>query len=670
MSNERFWEETPADDEPETDHAPAGFSKESPVRPGKVSAIDPDTGEWKPIRELDTYEIGGHTIRMMEGPMAEAQVKDADGNHLGSVMVPFDPADGEPTDADLEAAMQVFHSLEYIRGIVKQDAIDAMVSDLFKHKADGNRPMTEIMVSSVSEIISEHVSIVIDADGPNDDDLTPEQVEALQVEANRIFSEKIPVIVDVMATTADPEDGGLNFWQQMARDIIAHALMYARDDATEEYGGPEAVEALDDDAAAKWEARADDLYKTGPYLSGAIMQGWRTWLPVLGELTKAGIDYAGEKPADDPDSIASQILKRARENLGLPAESDGTPPRDIVPVFDADGYGRRGNDLISRSAHKMFVSAWPGARTQAPAFEFATTQGTVTYAVDQQSLADAWALVDSLGDAHADIFDYILAKMFAGMAAGTRDIYGDFTITPQEIYDALGYQKHHKGGYKGEYIRDIVEKVEAMRRLQLQAAVKEVKNKNEVTYVHTVGLIAINETLTQVHTSGEKYVVAWNLRPGNWARELESVSKQYAVTMQGILKLHGRRDKNAKRIGRYLLSQYRILANKRRAPLVRKVRTILEQSGIELPTRNQTRFRDQITRALDTLADTEQMRGPVCFMSWKYTKPIDWSAADWYIRWLDSTIEIVIPDAIMQDRYGSLEYTGRKPRALSKRSSA
>lgn len=669
MSSKRFWDETPADDDPEIDHqAPAAdtFGKHSPVPPGMESALDPDTGEWKPVREIEELEIGGHTIRWMEGPMAEAQVRDADGNHLGSVFVPFDPADGDPTDADLEAAAQVFHSLEYLRGVVKRDAIDAMVSDLFKHKADGIHPLTEVMVGTVSEIISEHVSITVTDD---DGDLTPDQLEALQGEANTIFYETIPKIVEAIADVSNPETGR-NFWQDMAQDIIAHALMYARDDAIEEYGGPEAVEALDDDAADAWEKRVDDLYKTGPYLSGAIMQGWRTWMPTLGELARAGIEYAGEKGSDDPESMGARILKKARKNLGLPAESDGTPPRDIVPVFDADGYGRRGNDLISRSAHKMFVSAWPGLRTKAPAFEFATSQGTVTYAVDHRSLADAWELVESLGDTHADIFDYILAKMFAGMADGSRDLYGDFTITPQEIYDALGHAKHHKGGYKREIIQDIVEKVEAMRRLQLQAAVREVKNKNEVTYVHTVGLIAINETLTQVDTSGEQHVIAWNLRPGNWARELESVSKQYAVTMQGILKLHGRRDKNAKRIGRYLLSQYRIIANKRRAPMVRKVRTILEQSGIELPTRNQSRFRDQITRALDTLADTEQMHGPVCFVSWKYQKPIDWSAADWFVRWLDSNIEIVIPDAIMQDRYGSLEYTGRKPRAIPKQTPA
>lgn len=666
MSSKRFWDETPADGEPEADHTPAGFSKGSPVAPGGESAVDPDTGEWKPVREIEELEIGGHTIRMMEGPMAEAQVHDDDGNHLGSVFVPFNPADGEPDDAMLDDAMRVFHSLEYIRGVVNRDAIDSMVSDLLEHRADGERPITEIMVSTVSEIISEHVSITVTDD---DNDLTPDQLEALQLEVNRVLADRMPVFVGSIAEVPNPETG-LSFWQRMAQDIIAHALMYARDDAIEEYGGPEAVEALNDDDAATWEARVDDLYKTGPYLSGAYLQGWRTWLPVLGELARAAVEYAGEQDSSDPDSMGARILKKARENLGLPVASDGTPPRDIVPVFDADGYGRRGNDLISRSAHKMFVQQWPGMRTQAPAFEFTTTQGTVTYAVDQRSLADAWALVDSLSDAHADIFDYILAKMFAGMAAGTRDLYGDFTVTPQEIYDALGYQKHHKGGYKREFIREIVEKVEAMRRLQLQAAVKEAQNKNDVTYVHSVGLIAISETLTQVHTSGERHVVAWNLRPGNWARELESVSKQYAVTMQGILKLHGKRDKNAKRIGRYLLSQYRILANKRRAPMVRKVRTILENSGIDLPTRNQARFRDQITRAFDTLTDTEQMRGPVCCMSWKYQKPIDWSAADWYVRWLDSNIEIVIPDAIMQDRYGSLEYTGQKPRALPKRSSA
>lgn len=681
MSSKRFWDETPADDSgadsaPGTPDPAAGdslgtFGKHSPVTPGGESAIDPDTGEWRPKHKLQEFEIGGHTFQQMEGPMAVAQIHDADGNHLGSVTLPFDPADGEPDDAMLQDAMQTWHDLEHIRGMVSRDAIDGLANEIQQSRVDGQQAISEVMVSTVADALIEGVRITVTND---DDELTAAQLEELQAEVDRVFADTIPKAVEAVAHVPNPAAGGLDFWQQMAQDIIAHAVMYARDEVAEtEYGRLEAAGQLEGAEGEAFDARVDERYKNGPYLAGAYMQGWQTWLPALGELARAALEYSSKRPADDPESMGARILDKARKNLGLPDASDapagigsgGAPPRDIVPVFDMDGYGRRGNDLISRSAHKMFVSVWPGARTQAPAFEFTTGQGTVTYAVDRRSLADAWELVDSLGDAHADIFDYILAKMFAEMAAGTRDIYGDFTITPQEIYDALGYQKHHKGGYKGEIIREIVEKVEAMRQLQLQAAVKEKHNKNDVTYVHSVGLIAISETLTQVHTSGERYVVAWNLRPGNWARELESVSKQYAVTMQGILKLHGKRDKYAKRIGRYLLSQYRILANKRRAPMIRKVRTILEQSGIDLPTRNHARFRDQITRALDTLADGEQMRGPVCFMGWKYQKPIDWSASDWYVRWLDSNIEIAIPDAIMNDRYGSLEYTGKKPRQLS-----
>lgn len=356
MSNETpFWKGTAADGEPEADHGPAAdtFDKHSPVRPGSESAIDPDTGEWKPKRVLEEFELGGHEFRWMEGPIAEAQVHDPDGNHLGTVQVPFDPANGEPGDAMLADAMQTFHSLEHLRGVVNRDAIDAMVADLFKHKADGNRPMTEIMVSSVSEIISEHVRIDVSDD---DGDLTPDQLEALQVETNRVFTDRLPVFVGAIAETENPETG-LSFWQDMARDIIAHALMYARDDATEEYGGVEAVESLDGDAAAAWDARVDDLYKTGPYLSGAILQGWRTWLPALGELARAGIDYASERPADDPDSMGARILKRARENLGLPPVSDtGTPmPQLHGDPLPQNQAGRI--EFTSLGTHQVVVKA-------------------------------------------------------------------------------------------------------------------------------------------------------------------------------------------------------------------------------------------------------------------------------------------------------------------------
>lgn len=362
MSSKRFWDETPADDSgadsaPGTPDPAAGdgldtFGKHSPVRPGDESAIDPDTGEWKPTHVLEEFEIDGHKFRWMEGPIAEAQVRDADGNHLASVMVPFDPDDGEPDDAMLGDVQRWYQGLEYIRSIVKQDAIDAVVSNLVKYKADGQRSIAEIMVSTVVDALIEGIKITVTDD---DSDLTAQQLKELQAEVDRLFAKFIPDAVESITEVVNPNTG-LTFWQDMARDVIAHALMYARDAATEEYGGPEAVKALDDDAAAAWDARVNDLYATGPFLSGAYMQGYQTWLPVLGEMVRAGLDDAIQQPTDDPESLFGRILKRARENLGYPPLEPGTDTPMPALHGDAMPQTQAGLvDLTSLGMHQVVI---------------------------------------------------------------------------------------------------------------------------------------------------------------------------------------------------------------------------------------------------------------------------------------------------------------------------
>lgn len=48
--------------------------------------------------------------------------------------------------------------------------------------------------------------------------------------------------------------------------------------------------------------------------------------------------------------------------------------------------------------------------------------------------------------------------------------------------------------------------------------------------------------------------------PGDWTIDMERFGPQLAIMMQGILKLHARNDAHAKRIGRYLVYQFRVRA--------------------------------------------------------------------------------------------------------------
>jgi len=122
---------------------------------------------------------------------------------------------------------------------------------------------------------------------------------------------------------------------------------------------------------------------------------------------------------------------------------------------------------------------------------------------------------------------------------------------------------------------------------------------------------------------GEKVPIAWHLRPGDWAIDMERFGPQLAIMMQGILKLHARNDAHAKRIGRYLVYQYRIRAHQKTWAQPYRIETLLTGAGIEPDPDHARRFRERIESALDTLANTVEMSdGPVCIASWAYAKPI------------------------------------------------
>lgn len=659
MDQKRFWDETPADDEQGTE-SPAANLKNQPVPPGKVPALDPDTGEWKPIREIETHEIGGHTIRMMEGPMVAAEIRGDDGKLLGTVNVPFDPDKGEPSDAELEEAVAVYHTLEFLRDGVRQDAIDAMVSDLFKYRADGARPLTDLMIENVSEIISEHVSITVTDD---DGDLTPDQLEALQLEVNRLFAETLPKFIRELAQIPIEEKGGLTFWQQMAQDIITHALMYARNDAIEEYGGPEAVEALDDDTAAEWEARTYDLYKTGPYLSGALMQGWRSWLPVLGEITREGINYIAETPATDPDSMAADILKRARENLGLPtkdtAKSKGQIAPTLAPLF-RDGIGSKPTHSLVIGARRALIAPldrWPLDAFNMPQFHYTDANGTLTYKPSQIAFPDpqdAMQTVAGYGVGHQTLFKYITMRHLQGAHTKQQGPYGGFYLSIDEFLEARGTQKHVNGGYRPEDRQEVEHLMDDLKQLQV------VGNHQRSKYKRRQGdkglrieapLIVVSHTVKQSGlTPADDRVIAWYVRAGDWAAQMDRLPAQYGRTMQAIMQLHQKNDSMAIRLADALEEEFRKRATEGNWNQPYLVSYLFEITEEPINKRNPERNLTKLNKALDTLASPGKMNDAPMIRRWKPARKVDTFKRGWLDGWLGSGI-VIEPAQIYQEEY-------------------
>lgn len=617
-------------------------------------APDDVEGESEPAAAEDVITINGHEFHWTEGVRAQVEYFDDDGRKRGGVYIPYDP-DNQPSEEHVLAeADRLFHDMEHMRSIVKREAIDDVVRGLHRPDSMGGQSYAELMVEAVAEALRGSLKLTV-TDDDGSDGLTPEQRDALVAEGERLFDERLPELVRGIAET---EVDGLTFWHTFARDIIATATLHARDDVAEDMGGREAVEALDDDAFEAFEKRVHEAYATGPYIPGAWLMLWREWLQELGELVGTTMTRLAE--SGEGESLAETILKAARESLGFPepTTSPSTAPATAIPAFDADGMGRVANDLIAQGTRYMMVARWPGPRTSPPEFHYRTNAGAVTYGVERalDSLQDAWAIVDRLDDGHADLFDFILAKMLASMAAKSRDVYGDFTVTRSEILDAR-FKKHIKGGHRPQHIREVISQMNDLTQIQLRAELwRHPKSKRggkpqRVAIEHEVNLVDVHETLYEVTLDGDRLPIAWNMRPGNWTRALEGFTQQYALMMHGILKLHSRRDRNAKRIGRYLIAQYRIRAYYKTWTQGYDVRTILSGAGIEIPTRNKPRFKQSIEAAFDTLADPVKMHGPVCIDTWHYSRPIDESRPDWFEVWLDTPVIIMPTEKLMAEQY-------------------
>ena len=594
----------------------------------------------------DVVMVGGHEFVWTESVRAEVSLLDS-GKDLGRVYIPYDPNNKPGEDDMLARATRLYHDMEHIRSIVSEDVVSQLTADIHSSGTATS------MIALVAEGLAGSLSVTFDDDTP------PEQREVLAAEASRLFDKKLPEIIPgLLEIEGGPIKG---FWHQFARDILATATIHARDDTADTLGGPE---ALDD---ATFEAEVFNAYRNGPYITSAMLSLTPVWTETLYAIVSTTMTGISQLPYGT--ELVEGLLTAARKSLGMDATPATRPT--FTPAFDADGYGRVANDLIARGVRQMLVAPWPGPRTRPPEFQYLSDSGAVTYGVERalDSLQDAWAIVDRLDDGHADLFDFILTKMLASMAVHSRDIYGDFIITPQEIYNARGLKKHPKGGHRPEYIREIISQMEDLKQIQLRAELsRHTKSKrggkpSRVSIEHAVDLIDIHETIEEVSPEGERTVLAWNLRPGNWTRALEGFTEQYALMMQGILMLHSTRERNAKRIGRYLIAQYRIRAFYKNWEQGYDVRTILDGAGIPIPDRNKPRFKSRIEAALDTLASPQKMHGPVCIDSWKYIRSIDMSRGDWFECWLETPVTILPTQKLMEDQYrGISRKSGRKLR--------
>jgi hypothetical protein len=635
--------------------------------PGETAS---DTPAEKTNEPPQTITVGGHEFTWTEGVRAEVTLSDEEGNNLGTIFIPYDPDNQPPEEEVFAQANQLFHDMEFMRSIVEEDAIDALVANIHKSgTGERGRSLAEEMVAIVADILADGLKLTV-TDDDGSDGLTPDQLKALATEGERLFNEQLPQLVRDLAMVE--VEGGRTFWHQFARDIIATATLHARDDVADEMGGREVVEAFDDAGFDDFERRVLEAYRTGPYLAGAMFSLTRQWTQVLAESVSSAMSTMAEKETEEGREFADVLIKAARKSLGLPEHAKETP-QAITSAFNAEGYGRTDNSVFSiggRHALSAGCSRWNFDVEGFPVFAYENASGKALYSPMRShfpTTRDAMRAVENYGPLHVAMLKYITAKHLANSSNKTSGPYGGFYMGIEEFLEFRGIKKQSAGGYRTEDRREVVELVEALEHIEVAGNIEGYergKRGKKSTLTIRSPLIVVSQRVTQPGMlGGEERPIAWYLRAGDWASELDRFGLQFAVTTQALLQLNTQNDMHAFNIGNHLTEEYRIRANQRSWAQPYRVHKLLDGAEIEVDRKNPGRFRKRIEAALDVLSNPFDMQNTPIIKNWEYAQEVEAKGRGWLDRWLVSGIIITPPPGLITP-YESIGRR-RSPRKLA-----
>lgn len=638
--------------------------------PDESPAIDPETGTWKPKNVLREYEIGGHPFRDVEGPMFTMGVADESGKDVGTVYIPFDPADGDPDMEELEGrALEWAGDLARVTEGVLPEEIERIVDIFLQVPKVRESGLAHEMVKLVTQGINEHSRITVDTD----DGTTPEQAEALGVEVARLLGDVMPQLVE--AATMVPNQEGLTFWQSMARDIIAQATIHARSEAMEELGYTrDDLEGLSDDTYQAFTDRVVTLYRTGPYLPGAAMRAWPHYATVLGGIMAETLERFSD-PESELAGTSDTILRKARANLGLPVAdtsavvigSDGTPPRVFQQsLFGDGGYGWGHNSPIVIAGRHAFTApktAWETDTDGWPIYRWGNNGGVAAYTPgrgDLETITAAFEMVKRYSLKHQMLFHYLIVKHLTHATDGNHRPYGMFEFSVDEYLKDRRTKRHANGGYATEDRREVVELLHDLARTEVKGVAYAKKGRKKEPQPVDVYSKLI---LISSRVEGDDYRFA--MRGGDFMYQIEAAGKQYALTTRALLQLRQNHDAHAISLGFFIQEQFRMRSRSDDMSRPFRVADLLEGAEIEIDRGNAGRFVERIEGALNTLCDPKAMDGAPILKSWKYKVKPRTRGRNFLPGWLDAGV-ILTPAQPYRDQELSIKgigtgRDGRKP---------
>jgi hypothetical protein len=563
------------------------------------------------------------------------------GEEIGPIIVPYEGDTPPPEEELYQQAWELYNTAEHIRAQIREEDIEALATNL--QTGEYGKWFAQMM----RDLVRENLTVsATPSESDTSEDLAEGEETAEEIRA--MLRDRSEMIVNAYLE-ASP------FWRDFAHDALTHAWSWALDDLRTEYPDPGTITDEEFDTALR--AR----YREGGYLAGAMMN----LMPGWAELLWAGIAAGFKQEDGTPGPLAQRIEELARMRVRTRQPS----PPIMRPIFDPTGYGYSPSDGISAGATRALLGpggAWKPRDDGYPEFRHTWGGNSLAWYSPDSGMfptpEDALKAVECLSDGHVDAFQYMTSKWLANRDRANRGPFDGVYISADEFLDDRGISRHKQGTHKPENVSEVAQQIRELSRFLVSGSVEGPPKRGKRAAVTIAApLIVVSQYVKRPRLDGSEEEIGWYLRPGDWAATMQDLSPQYAVTTQALFQLHSRRDYMAKRIGRYLLQQFRYRASKGTYTQPFYIETILEGARIDITTsdrKNPGRFRERIEGSLQTLTKTE---APV-IKRWRYLDKVPETGRGMLEQWLRARI-VCTPADGLTSRYAEITEKGKAGRA-------
>lgn len=286
---------------------------------------------------------------------------------------------------------------------------------------------------------------------------------------------------------------------------------------------------------------------------------------------------------------------------------------------------------------------------EAPQFIDAINRHTVEYIAEGQSSDVMHRSVLALHPRVADVWRLVTATALEAWKPSESEP-PSIWLDVRELLEAMGFEKHHKGGYRQEHVQAAADAIGALCNLWVVVpmgsriypeATGTKRRKGRLLTAERRSAVLVKLEVEDVRDlfGGSVAPLRWHVRAGQWIKDYP---RQFAPMLKALVELNASGSVNVwcKAIGTELTYLHAEIGETR--PML-SVRHLLERSGL-LPEvsrwatqRNSARARDYFERALD------QLQRLSLFGAWSYeTQDFERleaaSRAARFECWLDSRV--------------------------------